>query len=139
MKQTLIRSALAVSLLAATTARLPSARADDAKTAEEGKEIYSDNCATCHGEQLRNTCHGVTFDLRTLKPNEHERFVNSVVNGKNQMPPWRDVLDDGHTSEQPSIAEQCATLGVHVFEICGQAYESFALRLNEISSHHIGA
>jgi cytochrome c6 len=59
----------------------------------DGKEIYSENCATCHGEQLRNTSNGVTFDLRKLKPEEHERFVNSVVHGKNDMPPWQGVLD----------------------------------------------
>jgi len=44
-------------------------------------------------EHLRNTSGGLTFDLRKLKPDEHSRFSISVLNGKNQMPPWRDVLD----------------------------------------------
>jgi mono/diheme cytochrome c family protein len=87
-----------IGLLAVTSAVLaatscPPARAADADTAKEGKEIYGDYCATCHGEQLRNTSGGVTFDLRRLKPDEHERFLNSVLNGKNQMPPWRDSLE----------------------------------------------
>jgi mono/diheme cytochrome c family protein len=60
--------------------------------AEAGAAIYDDNCSRCHGEGLRNTSGGVTFDLRRLRPNEHERFVNSVLNGKSQMPPWRGVL-----------------------------------------------
>jgi mono/diheme cytochrome c family protein len=64
-----------------------------AEPAEKGKSVYSDYCATCHGEELRNTSGGVTFDLRKLRPDEHERFVNSVLNGKNQMPPWRSVLE----------------------------------------------
>jgi mono/diheme cytochrome c family protein len=93
MKQTTLNGVLAATLTALAAAGVPSTRADDAKTVQEGKEVYGDNCATCHGEQLRNTSHGVTFDLRTLKPSEHERFVHSVLNGKNQMPPWRDVLD----------------------------------------------
>jgi len=60
--------------------------------AEAGAAIYDDYCSRCHGEGLRNTSGGVSFDLRRLRPNEHERFVNSVLNGKNQMPPWRGVL-----------------------------------------------
>ena len=33
------------------------------------------------------------FDLRTFPPDEHERFVSSVTHGKNQMPPWGDLLN----------------------------------------------
>ena len=29
-----------------------------------------------------------------LKPEDHERFVNAVLNGKRQMPPWRGALAD---------------------------------------------
>jgi hypothetical protein len=41
---------------------------------------------------VRNTSGGVTFDLRRLRREDHERFVNTVLNGKRQMPPWRGVL-----------------------------------------------
>ena len=58
-----------------------------------GEQVYSDYCSNCHGEGLRNTSAGVTFDLRRLRPEDHDRFVNSVLNGKSQMPPWRGVLD----------------------------------------------
>ena len=58
-----------------------------------GAMVYADYCSSCHGEELRNTSGGVTFDLRRLRPQDHDRFVNSVLNGKSQMPPWRGVLD----------------------------------------------
>src|SRR5215210_3404810 len=58
-----------------------------------GERVYSDYCSNCHGEGLRNTSGGVTFDLRRLKPGDHERFVSVVLNGKNQMPPWRGALE----------------------------------------------
>lgn len=32
------------------------------------------------------------FDLRKFPPDEHDRFVRSVTHGKNQMPPWGDLL-----------------------------------------------
>jgi mono/diheme cytochrome c family protein len=67
-------------------------RAEDA--AAEGEQIYEDYCATCHGEQLRNNSGGLTFDLRRLKSDEYPRFVNSVTNGKNKMPPWKGVLTE---------------------------------------------
>jgi mono/diheme cytochrome c family protein len=57
-----------------------------------GEQLYTDYCSTCHGFELKNTG-GVTFDLRRLRPDDHDRFVNSVLNGKSQMPPWRGVLN----------------------------------------------
>jgi mono/diheme cytochrome c family protein len=68
--------------------------ADDGNpNAKTGAMVYLDYCSSCHGEELRNTSGGATFDLRRLRPPDHDRFVNSVLNGKNQMPPWRGVLD----------------------------------------------
>jgi mono/diheme cytochrome c family protein len=31
-------------------------------------------------------------DLRKFPRGERERFINSVTRGKNQMPPWGDLL-----------------------------------------------
>jgi mono/diheme cytochrome c family protein len=62
-------------------------------SAQAGAMVYLDYCSSCHGDGLQNTSGGVTFDLRRLRPQDHDRFVNSVLNGKNQMPPWRGVLD----------------------------------------------
>ena len=64
----------------------------NAEKVAAGAAVYADYCSHCHGEQLQNTSGGVTFDLRRLRPDERSRFVNSVLNGKSQMPPWRGVL-----------------------------------------------
>jgi mono/diheme cytochrome c family protein len=83
-------AALALALVAAAR---PMAAAQ--ASAADGERIYDDYCATCHGDHLENNSAGLTFDLRRLRPDEHARFVNSVRNGKNRMPPWKGVLDDG--------------------------------------------
>jgi mono/diheme cytochrome c family protein len=64
--------------------------AEDAVAA--GARIYAENCSTCHGDDLINNAH-IAFDLRRLKADEHARFVDSVLHGKNRMPPWEGVLD----------------------------------------------
>ena len=56
-----------------------------------GAAIFSRNCSPCHGSHMQNP--EAAFDLRTFPPDEHERFVSSVTHGKNQMPPWGDLLD----------------------------------------------
>jgi mono/diheme cytochrome c family protein len=55
-----------------------------------GASIFARNCSPCHGSHMRNP--SAAFDLRTFPPDEHDRFVSSVTHGKNQMPPWGDVL-----------------------------------------------
>src|SRR5213593_684340 len=57
-----------------------------------GATVYADYCANCHGDQLRNTSGGVTFDLRRLRAADRDRFFAVVLNGKSPMPPWRGVL-----------------------------------------------
>ena len=60
---------------------------------EAGATVYGDYCSSCHGEQLRNTSGGVTFDLRRLRPEDRDRFLTAMLDGKGQMPPWRGVLE----------------------------------------------
>ena len=55
-----------------------------------GAEIFSRNCSPCHGARMQDP--EGAFDLRTFPPGEHDRFVRSVTNGKNQMPAWGDLL-----------------------------------------------
>ena len=55
--------------------------AADAKIAA-GATIYGNYCSNCHGDELRNTSGGATFDLTRLRAADHDRFVNSVLNGK---------------------------------------------------------
>ena len=56
-----------------------------------GAKLFSDNCAICHGPRM-NEPGGGFFDLKTFPPKQRPRFMNSVTNGKNSMPPWRNVL-----------------------------------------------
>ena len=38
---------------------------------------------------------GGSFDLRTFPREQYARFANSVSKGKNNMPPWGEVLQPG--------------------------------------------
>jgi len=64
----------------------------DAQKVADGTAIYNSHCVRCHGEGLQNN--GWTYDLRRLRPEDNARFVNSVLNGKGQMPPWRGALTE---------------------------------------------
>ena len=55
-----------------------------------GAEIYARNCSPCHGPRMLDP-QGAS-DLMKFPRGERERFVNSVTRGKNQMPPWGDLL-----------------------------------------------
>jgi mono/diheme cytochrome c family protein len=70
------------------------ARAAEADLIEDGRDLYADMCATCHGRDLVNPG-TFSFDLRKFPQDDPARFRNSVLNGKNQgMPAWRDKLSD---------------------------------------------
>jgi mono/diheme cytochrome c family protein len=70
---------------------LRTANAEDQAKIKAGAQTFSEYCSTCHGDDLVNN--GLTFDLRRLKAADRSRFENSVLNGKNQMPPWRGVIN----------------------------------------------
>jgi len=55
-----------------------------------GSEIYAANCATCHGNRMKNPEWAI--DLATIPKDDRQRFIQSVTNGKGNMPPWGDVL-----------------------------------------------
>lgn len=68
------------------------AHAADKELIENGEMTYDNNCSNCHGLSLQSS--GMAFDLRKLKAAQYKRFVNSVLNGKNnRMPPWKGVLE----------------------------------------------
>jgi mono/diheme cytochrome c family protein len=58
---------------------------------EKGAQLFAQICSHCHGPQMVNPGN-VSFDLRKFPHNDAARFFNSVRNGKNNMPPWKDVL-----------------------------------------------
>ncbi|HML13556.1 MAG TPA: cytochrome c [Xanthobacteraceae bacterium] len=69
------------------------ARAEDAFTPEQiagGRALYARNCSPCHGPRMRDP--ESAFDLRKFPRDDRARFIASVTRGKNQMPPWGDLL-----------------------------------------------
>src|SRR6516165_10243579 len=73
---------------------LPGTRlsAAQARLVEVGATIYAQRCSGCHGESLNNVSGGWSFDLRRLRPDDHDRFVDSVTSGKDNMPSWYGIL-----------------------------------------------
>jgi mono/diheme cytochrome c family protein len=69
----------------------PAPPAADAAAVEAGRRAYVSTCARCHGINLVTTS-SVFYDLRTFPKGEKERFVDSVVNGKRQMPAWGSLM-----------------------------------------------
>ena len=55
-----------------------------------GADIFARNCSPCHGPRMRDP--ESAFDLRKFPHDQHDRFVAAVTRGKNQMPPWGDML-----------------------------------------------
>ena len=56
-----------------------------------GVKSYKDFCAKCHGPDMVNPGTS-SYDLRKWSPDNKAGFVDSVVNGKGDMPAWGDVL-----------------------------------------------
>jgi mono/diheme cytochrome c family protein len=54
-----------------------------------GAEVFATNCVPCHGERMADP---TLFNLREFPKDQRSRFINSVSNGKNAMPPWRGQL-----------------------------------------------
>jgi mono/diheme cytochrome c family protein len=57
---------------------------------QRGASIYARNCSPCHGARMLDP--QGAFDLRKFPHDQRERFMSSVVRGKNQMPAWGDQL-----------------------------------------------
>jgi cytochrome c55X len=84
---------LAMALVASPGARAADAApGGDAAQVDQGRRIYAQHCSHCHGFNMVSAGN-VTFDLREFPRDQKDRFLESVVNGKdNRMPPWGDVL-----------------------------------------------
>lgn len=58
---------------------------------EQGRALFQRTCSHCHGINMVNS--GTTvYDLRRFPVDDPARFLNSVANGKGNMPSWKDVL-----------------------------------------------
>lgn len=57
---------------------------------KRGATLYAKNCSACHGVRMKGPEWAI--DLTAFPKDDRARFVDSVTNGKNTMPPWGDVL-----------------------------------------------
>ena len=60
--------------------------------ADDGREVYVEHCAQCHGERLMAT--GAAPDLKLLGADQRARFDGIVRDGKGQMPAWAGMITD---------------------------------------------
>ena len=80
-------------------------RAEETFTPQQldlGRSLYARHCSPCHGPRMQDP--ESAFDLRKFPHDERARFVAAVTRGKNQMPPWGDLL----------TAEEIAALWAYV-------------------------
>ena len=89
-----MRRTFAAAVGAVLTTAAAGGVAQDHKFAPEqvkrGATLYAKNCESCHGVGM--TGGEWAIDLRTFPRDSPGRFVDSVTNGKNAMPPWGDIL-----------------------------------------------
>lgn len=72
-----------------------------------GLEAYEFFCLKCHGKDMVNP--GVSsFDLRKFPVDQKERFYDSVLNGRGDMPAWGDVI---YPEEMDALWVYVATRG----------------------------
>src|ERR1043166_1443935 len=76
-------------------------RASSGVAARSAAQLYSKNCASCHGRDGRsNTAKGRFNHSRNLSDSEwqdrvsDERIFNSIMNGKGKMPAYGKKLSD---------------------------------------------
>lgn len=92
----------AVVVVAVAWAAMPATAQQQAAVSNEalivsGKTAYAQKCGHCHGPNMV-TAGTVAPDLRVF-PDDNARFVTTVKEGKNNMPPWKDILSDQEISE----------------------------------------
>ncbi len=89
-RKRLIVSGIIALMLTSVTANFAFAQQFPPEQVKRGSELFAANCATCHGERMKNPPWAI--DLATFPRDEAMRFVNSVTEGVRNMPPWGDVL-----------------------------------------------
>jgi mono/diheme cytochrome c family protein len=83
-------AAAAVALSCAAAAAQSPPDGSTPQPVDAGARIYAVNCSPCHGTRMQDA--ESAFDLRKFPRDQRERFVNSIVRGKNQMPAWGDMF-----------------------------------------------
>jgi len=70
----------------------PAAETPDPQMAAKGKALYAHDCSHCHGFNMVNPG-TISYDLRRFPHDQKDRFVESVIYGKNgRMPSWGDAV-----------------------------------------------
>lgn len=64
----------------------------DSNYIPDGKLIYTNNCASCHGEKGDEGTSGA-FDLTSMKISR-DSIKNIVLQGRNGMPPFEYIISD---------------------------------------------
>ena len=89
------QAAGAVGLMLLSIGAPAQSQSHDAAEFEKGRQQFHRTCAQCHGRNMVSS--GVTvYDLRKFPADQQDRFIAALVNGKGNMPAFRDAL----TSEQ---------------------------------------
>ena len=84
------RAPVITAVLLSMSAPASAQTAFTAAQVQSGADIYQRNCSPCHGPRMQDP--QSAFNLRNFPADQHDRFVASVTRGKNQMPPWGDML-----------------------------------------------
>ena len=58
---------------------------------QKGNALFHRTCAQCHGRNMVNSG-TTTYDLRRFPVDQPDRFVQSVTNGKGNMPSFKEVF-----------------------------------------------
>jgi mono/diheme cytochrome c family protein len=92
----------AVAVSAMTWMAMPATAQQQAAVSDQalvgpGKTTYAQKCSHCHGPNMV-TAGTVAPDLRAF-PDDNTRFTTTVKQGKNNMPPWKDILSDQEITE----------------------------------------
>ena len=86
--------ALALLACVALSAPVHAEAAPTPEQVDQGRELYEDNCQTCHGRDMVSPGL-VTFDLRKFPKGDGARFRGSVLDGKGTaMPAFRGRISD---------------------------------------------
>lgn len=81
----------------------------------KGKEIYHERCAACHGmdgNPILPASPNFAKGERMEKPDKE--LLQTMKHGKNQMPAWKDILNEGELKEVLTFARIVA--GDKIFE-----------------------
>ena len=89
MTRKLLLGAVALALCT-TAAHTQDAKLFAPEQVARGATLYASNCESCHGVRMEGPPWAT--DLKTFPKDQPARFVDSVMNGVRNMPPWGDVL-----------------------------------------------